>query len=165
MRFTRPGATHTISGSASNRWRNASTAVNSESTDSQYTCGNLGPMSNPIVVSAQAWLREHETELLEDYRAMLRIPSLEAEAQPRAPFGKANREALDLALALSVKYGFKTADIDGYCGYAEFGKGEKMVMSLGHLDVVPTGPGWKYPEFGAEIHDGYVYARGATDDK
>ncbi|MHB8634936.1 MAG: Sapep family Mn(2+)-dependent dipeptidase [Fimbriimonadaceae bacterium] len=122
-------------------------------------------MLHPLVEAAQNWLRAHETELLADYQAMLRIPSLESEALPKAPFGKANREALDLALALSVKYGFKTADIEGYCGYAEFGKGEKMIMSLGHLDVVPTGPGWKYPEFGAEIHDGYVYARGATDDK
>lgn len=122
-------------------------------------------MLHAVVVSAQAWLGEHETELLQDYQAMLRIPSLEEGALPNAPFGRANRDALDLALALSVKYGFKTADIEGYCGYAEFGKGEKMVMSLGHLDVVPTGPGWKYPEFGAEIHEGYVYARGATDDK
>ncbi len=122
-------------------------------------------MSHPVVEKAQAWLREHESELLADYRAMLRIPSLESEPLPNAPFGKANREALDLALSLSVKYGFATKDIEGYCGYAEFGSGKKMIMSLGHLDVVPTGPGWKYPEFGAEIHDGYVYARGATDDK
>lgn len=122
-------------------------------------------MLHPVVEQAQAWLREHEAELLADYQAILRIPSLESDPLPNAPFGQANRDALDLALELSKKYGFETKDIEGYCGYAEFGSGEKMVMSLGHLDVVPTGPGWKYPEFGAEIHDGYVYARGACDDK
>ncbi len=106
-------------------------------------------MLDPVVEKAQAWLREHETELLDDYRDMLRIPSLESDPLPNAPFGQANRDALDLALKLCDKYGFKTADIEGYCGYGEFGSGDKMVMSLGHLDVVPTGPGWKHPEFGA----------------
>ena len=40
-----------------------------------------------------------------------------------------------------------------------------LVVSLGHLDVVPVGPGWKHDPFGAEIDEGYVYARGAEDDK
>ncbi len=59
----------------------------------------------------------------------------------------------------------RTKDIEGYCGYAEFGSGEKLIMCLGHLDVVPVGSGWKHDPFGAEIEDGYVYARGAIDDK
>lgn len=122
-------------------------------------------MPNETVARAQAWLREHEDELLADYRAMLQVPSVESDPLPEAPFGKENRDALNLALTLSKKYGFATKNVEGYCGYAETGSGVKMVMSLGHLDVVPTGPGWKHPEFGAEIEDGYVYARGAVDDK
>src|ERR1044072_7568537 len=58
----------------------------------------------------------------------------------------------------------RTKDLDGYVGYAEFGEGP-LVMSLGHLDVVPVGPGWKHEPFGAEIDEGYIYARGSTDDK
>lgn len=36
-----------------------------------------------------------------------------------------------------------------------------------HVDVVPIGEeaAWTYPPFGAEIHDGRVYGRGAGDDK
>jgi succinyl-diaminopimelate desuccinylase len=36
-----------------------------------------------------------------------------------------------------------------------------------HLDVVPIGEraAWKYDPFGAEIHDGRIYGRGAGDDK
>src|SRR5579862_6358738 len=121
-------------------------------------------MPDATVQKIQQWLRDHEQELLADYRAMLQIPSLEGPAEPNAPFGKENRKALDLALSLSQKYGMRTKDLDGYIGYAEIGEGP-LVMSLGHLDVVPVGPGWKHEPFGAEIDGGYVYARGATDDK
>jgi len=123
------------------------------------------PQTKPEAVERiQSWLREHEQELLEDYRAMLRIASIEGLEQPNAPFGQENRQALDLALSLGKKFGMRTKDLDGFIGYAEIGSGP-LVVSLGHLDVVPVGPGWKHDPFGAEIDEGYVYARGAEDDK
>lgn len=122
-------------------------------------------MAQPEVEAARAWLREHRDELLSDYRALLQIPSVESDPLPKAPFGKENREALDSMLDLGKSWGMTTADLEGYCGWAETGSGEKLVMVLGHLDVVPVGPGWKHEPFGAEIDDGYVYARGAIDDK
>src|SRR5450631_2836402 len=99
-------------------------------------------MPDPIVGRIQDWLRAHESELLADTIAMLKVPSLEDEAKPNAPFGQANREALDLALEMGRKAGMKATDLEGYIGYADFGKGDRLIMSLGHLDVVPTGPGW-----------------------
>ena len=122
-------------------------------------------MADPTVQRLLDWLKANEGALLDDTVAMLKIPSLEEESAPNAPFGADNRRALDLALDLAKKSGMRTTDLEGYLGYAEFGEGERLVMSLGHLDVVPTGPGWKHEPFGAEIEDGYVYARGATDDK
>ncbi|XP_069612354.1 N-fatty-acyl-amino acid synthase/hydrolase PM20D1 [Ranitomeya imitator] len=39
-------------------------------------------------------------------------------------------------------------------------------MILAHLDVVPAPPeGWDLPPFSGEEHDGYIYGRGALDDK
>jgi succinyl-diaminopimelate desuccinylase len=122
-------------------------------------------MPDPTVARLQEWLRAHEQELLNDTIKMLRIPSVETEEEPDAPFGRANREALDLALELSNQAGMRTVDLEGKIGYAEFGTGERLIMSLGHLDVVPVGPGWKHEPFGAEIDGGYIYARGAEDDK
>ena len=61
--------------------------------------------------------------------------------------------------------GFKTVNLDGYVGYAEYGQGEDYVAVLGHFDVVPEGDGWLYPPYAAEIHDGKIYARGTLDDK
>jgi succinyl-diaminopimelate desuccinylase len=112
------------------------------------------------------WLKAHEQELLESTQKLLRINSIEEPAAgPNAPYGQGNREALDLMLGLAQASGMKTTDLEGHLGYADFGSGERLVMTLGHLDVVPVGPGWKHEPFGAEIDNGYVYARGATDDK
>lgn len=42
----------------------------------------------------------------------------------------------------------------------------KPIAWMGHYDVVPVNPeGWKYDPFGALVHEGYVYARGALDMK
>ncbi len=46
------------------------------------------------------------------------------------------------------------------------GSGELPPLLLtAHLDVVPAGEGWTHPPFGAEIHDGYLWGRGAVDMK
>jgi len=39
------------------------------------------------------------------------------------------------------------------------------LVLLHHLDVVPAKEGWRYPPFGAEVHDGLLYGRGAIDIK
>ena len=122
-------------------------------------------MSDAVVGKLQRWVEEHQEEMIEDLRALLRIPSLESDAMPNAPFGAENRKALDWMLGKAGDAGMVTTDLEGFAGFAEFGSGEKMVMSLGHLDVVPVGDGWKHEPFGAEIDEGYIYARGACDDK
>lgn len=47
------------------------------------------------------------------------------------------------------------------------GSGAKAPLLLGaHLDVVPADPErWSHPPFGAEIHGGYLFGRGAIDMK
>ena len=58
-----------------------------------------------------------------------------------------------------------TPDIDNL--YARFGRGQPHLCFAGHTDVVPVGneSAWTRPPFGAEIHDGVLYGRGAVDMK
>lgn len=108
---------------------------------------------------------EMREEIIEAIRENVKIDSIKGEPEEGAPYGKGPRAALDNALALGEKLGFKTGNVGNRVGWIEFGEGEEMVGILGHLDVVPLGEGWKYPPFGAEIHDGVMYGRGVLDDK
>jgi len=58
-----------------------------------------------------------------------------------------------------------TPDVDNL--YARFGSSGPNLCFAGHTDVVPVGDeaAWTHPPFGAEIHDGVLYGRGAVDMK
>ena len=49
--------------------------------------------------------------------------------------------------------------------YARIGTGAPLFLFAGHTDVVPPGGQWKTDPFGAEIKDGVLYGRGASDMK
>jgi succinyl-diaminopimelate desuccinylase len=110
-----------------------------------------------------------QDELITSVQEIIKIRSVEEPALPGMPYGKGVADALAYALNLAEKMGFKTVNLDGYAGYAEFGgegsNGDDYIAVLGHLDVVPEENGWQYPPYGAEIHDGKIYGRGAVDDK
>jgi succinyl-diaminopimelate desuccinylase len=123
------------------------------------------PPTDPTVQQLHAWIDTHRDEIVTALQGVLRIPSVKAAAEPGAPYGRAAREALDYTLALCERLGFRTKNVDGHAGHAEFGAGAEYVGALGHLDVVPEGDGWQYPPYGATLDNGYLYARGSADDK
>lgn len=110
-------------------------------------------------------IEELKDDLIDSTAELVKIKSIEDEAKEGKPYGEGVASALEKALEISEKLGFETVNVDGYVGYAEYGEGDEYVGVLGHLDLVPEGDGWKYPPYGAEIHDGKMYGRGTTDDK
>ncbi len=46
-----------------------------------------------------------------------------------------------------------------------YGEGEKTLVYVTHLDVVPAGHGWKTDPFNPVVQNGKIYGRGALDDK
>ncbi|ASS75152.1 dipeptidase PepV [Tumebacillus algifaecis] len=114
----------------------------------------------------EKWIDQNRDDIIAKTQGVLRIDSVGAESTaPDQPFGPGCAEALDYALQLGQELGFAVKNVDGYAGHIEWGDGDDYIAVLGHLDVVPVGTGWTYPPFGAEIHDGKIYARGAIDDK
>lgn len=114
------------------------------------------------------FIEENKEKLLDNIFDLIRIPSisLENEAKPGMPFGVNCAKALDYILNKAQEMGFKTKNIDGYCGYIEFGEGTELLGIIGHLDVVPVGDGWtKCEPFSPTIIDNKLYGRGAIDDK
>ena len=48
---------------------------------------------------------------------------------------------------------------------ATIGKGERRLLFLSHVDVVPVSNNWDFQPFSGDIKDGFVYGRGALDCK
>lgn len=110
-------------------------------------------------------IEEMREEILTSIKESVAIESVKGEAKENAPYGEGPKKALDHALALGEKLGFKTGNLDNRIGWVEYGEGEEMAAVLGHVDIVPLGEGWDYDPLGCEIHDGKMYGRGVLDDK
>lgn len=112
---------------------------------------------------------EKAEELREDIvrttQELIKIPSVEAEADGDYPYGENVYKSLKKAIDISSKLGLKYKNIDNYAAHIEIGEAEDILALLCHLDVVPEGSNWTYPPYAAEIHEGKIYGRGAADDK
>ena len=104
-------------------------------------------------------------EMIENLGKLVAIDSQLAEAKEGKPFGEGPAEALRVGLEIAEGLGFRTVNLDNYCGYAEMGEGDEIVGIAGHLDVVPTGGDWTYDPFTLTRDGDYIYGRGTTDDK
>lgn len=115
-----------------------------------------------------AYLEENWDAMVNDITTLVRIPSFEEldKKAPDAPFGPGPKEALTAALKLAGDMGFATHDAEGYIGFADFpGASETQIGIIGHMDVVPAGPGWTYEPYEVTRKDGYLMGRGTLDDK
>ena len=114
-------------------------------------------------------LIENEKEsIISQVSKLIEFPSVSEEnLESVHPFGKNCSNVLEYILNLGNQLGFRTKNIDNYCGYIEFGEGQELLGIVGHLDVVPAHleDGWTTPPFSPSIRDGKIYGRGSIDDK
>jgi succinyl-diaminopimelate desuccinylase len=106
-----------------------------------------------------------KTDIIKSVQDIIRIKSVEGAPLQGKPFGEGVNSALMYILSLASSMGFKTRNIDGYIGYAEYGDSPDMIGVIGHIDVVPEGEGWSFPPYEGRISDNKIYGRGASDDK
>ena len=115
-----------------------------------------------------AYLDRAWDAVLADMASLVEIPSIEdlAAAAPGAPFGSGPHQALDAALKIARRMGFDAHDANGYIGYADYqGENDTQVGIIGHVDVVPAGPGWTVEPYALTRRDDYLLGRGTSDDK
>lgn len=82
-------------------------------------------------------------EMLTNLGRLVAIDSQLGTPSEGKPFGEGPAKALEEGLKIAEELGFKTVNLDNYCGYAEMGEGDEIVGIAGHLDIVPvaeTGP-------------------------
>ena len=96
-------------------------------------------------------------QMLQDIKDLCAIPSMQDDSTVAlfAPYGAANRKALDAMLEIGRRDGFEVQDVDGHAGHIDIGSGEETLGILGHLDVVPVNEaGWDTNPFEVVIKDG-----------
>lgn len=115
----------------------------------------------------QKYILENRQNIASSICDLITFPSISEETNnSHFPFGKACSDALKYFLNLANSLGFRTKNVDGYCGWAEIGEGEELIGIIGHLDVVPAKEeDWTYSPFVPTISDNCIYGRGAIDDK
>lgn len=98
-------------------------------------------------------------------RALIRRPSVTPQDEGALAVLEAALEPLGFACQRLPFSHAGTPDVDNL--YARIGSGKPHFCFAGHSDVVPVGDraGWTRDPFGAEIVDGVLYGRGASDMK
>lgn len=104
---------------------------------------------------------------------MLRDPvSLAAELIRRPSVTPEDAGALTVLAQALERLGFVCHRIESATGgptiqnlYARLGEAAPNICFAGHTDVVPPGQGWTLDPFSAEIRNGRLYGRGASDMK
>jgi acetylornithine deacetylase/succinyl-diaminopimelate desuccinylase-like protein len=105
---------------------------------------------------------------LEDFYSFLRFPSISTDDD----YSKNLNECADWLVKKLNAVGLEarlvpTAGHPVVWAYNKHQKGRRTVLIYGHYDVQPADPLelWESPPFEPVLKDGYVYARGATDNK
>lgn len=119
--------------------------------------------------AAEDFLKPRESQLVEELKAFIRIPS-QSGAPDRAPD---IRRAADWVAVRLRRAGLEHVEILPTAGhpvvYADWlhAAGAPTILIYGHYDVQPPEPLalWTSPPFEPEVRDGKLFGRGASDDK
>ena len=112
------------------------------------------------------FIDDHSGDMITTLASLVRIPSVRGEAEDGCPFGREPARALEKFLDIAKDMGFTVKNHENYVGTIDYyPEGEPTLGILCHLDVVPVGEGWATPPFELTVNGGYVYGRGAIDDK
>ena len=101
----------------------------------------------------------YQDDIMNDLNELIKIRSVSSTDKAAAS------QALEFILRRAEEMGFKTKNIDGIAGHAEYGEGEKIAAVLAHVDVVAAGDGWSTVPYQLTEKDGRLYGRGVVDDK
>jgi len=122
------------------------------------------------IQNAIDYLQETHTNILEDYKTLLSFPSIGGDPKHDDDV----RACAEWLVEQFTEIGFDNAQLletDGhpvvYADWLHAGDDKPTVLVYDHYDVQPIDPInlWDSAPFEAEIRDGMMYARGASDNK
>ena len=113
------------------------------------------------------FIRAHRDEAVEDLRTLLRQKSVSAQKIGLEPCARLLRDQMVADGITDTQILPTEGGPEVVVGRLPNPQAEKTLLCYGHYDVQPPEPleKWDSDPFGAEIRDGVIYARGATDNK
>lgn len=115
----------------------------------------------------EKYIEQNKGEIIENLKALVRVPSISKAGADGLPFGKAVDDALNLAAEIYNKNGIPM-EVQHQRGYALAvleGVGDGIGL-FGHADVVPVNDDWvKTTPFEPVEENGILYGRGISDNK
>jgi acetylornithine deacetylase/succinyl-diaminopimelate desuccinylase-like protein len=126
-------------------------------------------MKNTPLQASTDYARKHTDDFIEQYKELLRIPSIGADPK----FHPDVRRAAEWIVAEMQRLGIENCQIMKTAGHpAVYGDwlhsdDAPTLLLYAHYDVQPVDPLdlWVTPPFEPDIREGKLYARGAVDDK
>ena len=122
----------------------------------------------PTVPELKSWYQTHERRILEDYIAFLKLPSISTDPAYASDVQKTAEWVGTRLKKMGFKVDlWKTKKHPVVFATHLTDPSRPTVLIYHHYDVQPVDPleKWKSPPFEPVIKDGYVYARGASDNK
>jgi acetylornithine deacetylase/succinyl-diaminopimelate desuccinylase-like protein len=116
---------------------------------------------------ARDFVAKHQPRFISELQSFVRIPSVSGDPKRS---GDVKRCADWLASHLK-RIGFRVVRLVPTrrhpIVYGEWlgAPAKPTVLIYGHYDVQPVDGAWTFPPFGAQIHNGFLHGRGASDDK
>lgn len=119
--------------------------------------------------SVHAYVSSERSRFLDELKAFLRIPSVSTESRYAADVRRCAEMVADDLRRMGMQ-NVAVLETDGHPAvYAEWlgAPGQPTALVYGHYDVQPVDPEhlWTSPPFEPTERDGYLYARGSSDDK
>ncbi len=114
------------------------------------------------------FVEENKERYIDELTEFLKIPSVSADSSYRKETRKAGEWLENKLKELNVDTRmYETPGHPIVFGSLEQNPNLRTLLIYGHYDVQPPDPldEWKSPPFSPVIEDGFVYARGASDDK
>jgi len=114
------------------------------------------------------YLKEHEAESLEQLKELLRIPSISAHSDHKDDVRRCGQWIVDYLNNLGIESQLReTGGHPLVYGHYHASDDAPTVIIYGHYDVQPVDPLdlWNSEPFEPAEKNGYIIARGATDDK
>lgn len=117
----------------------------------------------------KTYIAENESAMMNDLFSLIRIPSISAKPEHKADMLKCAERWKELLLEAGADEAVVMPSAGNPIVFAQktIDPAAKTVLVYAHYDVMPAEPLelWKSAPFEPEIRDGYIWARGADDDK